>query len=284
MAEGSNGTILECRELFARVPIAIMQRVPQGILDIQPRVFRILATKKDLKESMLTAASCSFTLPMPVHTSPLITLLKSDPNAQENLWHPRYVPFSDSFAELGQLFTATLGGIYGTDEVKVQQVLQQFSQEGERQADQLTEDLCTIATSKELTEQDRISQFLSRLEMATIQVLNRYETFLHTCLIGDENVPLALCLTPMVFPTLSQIHPDKRNDFFDRLTQYWMTKVDGTNEKLEADAKVQPQEWLTTEGLRQAHTQVAPEQLWRGYLTPKTASEYMAYFAKIMEQ
>lgn len=279
----SNGatSFLECREYFVRVPQPIIQRVPEDVLKIQPRVFKILATKKELKISMLTAASTSFTLPMPVHVSPIVTLLKTDPNAQQDLWKPRYVPFSDSYAELGQLFTAVAGGMYADPPGKVQEILQQFSQQGELQATKLADDLTAIATSTSVDEKEKMSQFLLRLEMATIELINRYETFLHKCLVGDEQIPLALCLTPAVFPTVEDIHEDKRGEFFDLFTQYWQTKVDVTNEKLEMDARVVPQQWITIEGLRQAHTQVSPSELWRGYLTPKTAAEYLNYFTKL---
>jgi len=67
-------------------------------------------------------------------------------------------------------------------------------------------------------------------------------------------------------------------------TQYWEFKVDTVNETLHADADIEPTQWITTNGLQLAHTQVPAEQLWKGYLTPKTISEYMDYFTKVTDK
>lgn len=275
----ATSSFLECREHFVQVPVPIIRRVPQEILKIQPRVFKILASRKDLKLSMLEAASNSFTLPMPVHASPVVALLTSDPTTQDDVWRFRYIPFSDSYAELGQLFTATIGGLYEVDAEKLESTLRHFEQEGERQTNQLVDDLISICTSPILDDVERTSQFLCRLEIATITLLNRYETFLHQCLIGDEHIPLALCLTPMVSPTFESLHEKERARFFELFVQYWRVKVERTNEKLALDSDVPAEQWITLDGL----TSPSGDSLWRGYLTPKTASEYMNYFTKVID-
>lgn len=281
------GTFLELRNNFVRVPLSVRKRVPENILKVQPRVLKMLAVKKELKLSMLDAAATSFSLPMPVHISPIIALLKTC-GEDEPEWRPKYCAFSNSYAELGQLFSATIGGIFiditNEENAKlIETALATWKQDGITQNVQLTNDITQIMETPDISELVKMGQFMARMEASSIQILNRYEILLHTCLIGSANIPLNLCLTPMETPSIQNIHPDEVNEFFGLFLQYWTVKVNRTNEKLELDSKVSPEQWITVNGLVDEHTRVAPDQLWRGYMTPQTISEYMKFFTLINE-
>lgn len=274
----SASSFLESNGLMVRTPARIRKMIPQDFLSIQPRVFKMMAAKSEITDAQYLAAAVTFTLPMPVHASPIVNVLTTVENQLE--WKPKYVPMLMTYAHLGFIRVAINSGLFAplTTPELVKSAEEQCQKEGLEQSDQLYDDIDMIISNPYLSEQQRVDEFLTRIEIFTIQTINRIEKMIHTCVIGEKNVPLQMCLTPMEFPTMDQLHLSLHSKFWDLFVKYWQAKVDITNIELKRDADIDPTQWITIEGLIDTPRTIPKEQMWKGYLAVKTAQEYFNFF------
>lgn len=274
----SASSFLESNGLMVRTPARIRKMIPEEFLSIQPRVFKMMAAKSEIADAQYLAAAVTFTLPMPIHASPIVNALTTELDKLE--WKPKYVPMLMTYAQLGFIRVAINSGLFAplTTPELVKSAEEQCQKEGLEQSDQLYNDIDSIIMNQHLSEQQKIDNFLGRLEIFTVQTINRIEKMVHTCVIGEKNVPLQMCLTPMDFPTIDQLHPSLHRKFWDLFVKYWQAKVDITNIELKRDADIDPTQWITIEGLADTPKTVPKEQMWKGYLTVKTAQEYFNFF------
>ena len=274
----SVSSFLESNGLMVRTPARIREMIPKDFLSIQPRVFKMLAAKSEIADAQYLAAAVTFTLPMPVHASPIVNVLTTVENQLE--WKPKYVPMLMTYAQLGFVRLAINSGLFAplTSPELVKSAEEQCQKEGLEQSDQLYNDIDEIINDGVFSEQQKLERFLTRIELFTVQTINRIEKMIHTCVIGEKNVPLQVCLTPCEFPTIDQLHPSLHPKFWDLFVKYWQAKVDTTNIELKRDADIEPTQWITIEGLIDTPRVVPKEQMWKGYLTMKTAQEYFNFF------
>ena len=262
---------------LVRTPLAVRERIPKSTLDVQPKVFKMLSAKSDIKDAQYLAASVSFTLPNIVESSPIVNLLTTVPDKSE--WKYKYVPMLHTYAELGQLRVAINGGIFKeVPQAAIANAENTCIEEGRVLQSQFLDDIDTIIGDPAIGEREKITQFITRVEHFTIQTLNRIEKMIHTCIIGEAAIPLAQCLTPLSFPPYSVLQEFQKGDFWELFVNYWSTKVDITNVELKRDCDIEPLQWITVDGLANTINVVPPAELWRGYLTTRTASEYLNFF------
>ena len=273
-----------------RVPGHIIERVPPFVRKLEARFLSAVAQKRDIVTASASFSSVAFTLPMPLMQSPILLLLKAAGAAEDcttaSSTFPAYTYYSATMARLCQMFAVIRSGFFPDIEQRtIEQAIKAFDQErGLNQATFMREIGAILETqpkggpfSQQVTE-----AFLKRMELETFKLINRYERFLHATLIGDKRIPSQLCMTPPVTPSVDKLLIDDRLRFHEEaFVQFWTLKLEITNAELERDANVKPVRWLTLDGLSTAHKQCPPQELWRGYLTPKTTHEYMTYFQHV---
>lgn len=274
----SGTTFLESNGNLVRTPSNIRDKLPPGFEDIQPRVFNMISAKTEIMQAQHLAAATTYALPMPVHASPLINVMTTKKDTAE--WKPKYVPMLLSYAQLGQIRVAINAGLFGklTPAELVKKAEETCQQEGIEQVNTFYNDIDALCALNNITEQQRLDSFITRLEIFTIACLNRLEKMIHTCIIGESNIPFHMCCTPQVYPTIDALTMEQLPQFWDLFVKYWTTKVDITNIELQKHSNIEPTQWITVEGLDQTPHTVPKENMWKGYLTPKTAQEYFNYF------
>ena len=112
---------------------------------------------------------------MPVHSSPIVNILTTVANECE--WKPKYVPMLVSFAQLGQIRVAINGGLFknvATPEIVLKAEIE-CKKQGQADVERLFVDVDNIYARNDLTVQQKIDLFITRMEHYTIHLLNRWE-------------------------------------------------------------------------------------------------------------
>ena len=276
----SGATFLETNGNLVRTPRIVREKMSKEFRSIEPKVFKMISAKTDIADAQYLAAATSYTFPMVVHSSPIVNALTTVQDVCE--WKPKYVPMLVTYAQLGQLRVAINGGLFKefTPPDLVREAELECQQQGQAQVEKLYDDIDEIHGRADLSPAQKRDLFITRVEHFTIQNLNRLEKMIHTCVIGEENIPFELCKTPLECPTIDVLAPNQIDQFWDLLVKFWTTKVNITNIELQKHSDVEPTQWITVEGLAQTRTAVPRDQMWKGYLTPKTAEEYYKFFTE----
>lgn len=263
-----------------RMPHSIRERMPDPKTGpaLNPRVLSMLNTNQEIKIADLSVPCVGPTLPGVVHNSPLLALLAED------TWLPRYVPFLEARLKLSQMCTLLRQDVVPKLDAKVKDAaFKTYDQEAAYREEAVMNQIEKINDDEGLTLKEKVTAFLMTCERFNVQHLNQLERVVHTCLVGEKNIPFAMCKTPIEPASyhVSFLHDQDKERFWTQFCLYWETKVLLVNQHMEAHCRVKPTQFITVQGLREAHTQVSPDELWNGYLTPKTATEYYQSYGDI---
>lgn len=268
------------------VPPSALALVPKNKQPIV-RVFEALNTNTTMKNDFYTKTAVADILPGIVQRSPLVALFMGGTDGVGSI--ARWIPVLDSLWELHYLhYCCEMPGLIpGVTRKVYDDALKVYKASLRHLHTALMDDIEDMTHHHgETFTQEELTRFLQRLETFTVRYINIKETLIFHCLLANEKgpiFPLQTCLTPPISGETPS--PDKLASIFaasywERFAGFWFTKNEQLNKLLAKDTnelwKERP--FFTLDGLETAHQKCDPALLWRGYLTPKTAAEYLKMF------
>jgi hypothetical protein len=213
-----------------------MNKVPLSFASIVPQIIEAMGTWDEATARQKAAIAFNPCMPMPVHSSPLVSLFENravaaagqkEAPAKEAVAKPKYVSFMRSCYELHQLMLACNGGLIKfhpsftqthLEAANAEYTYQQSGMEATHNAkiDALYHKMMDPAVMCDMKQ--TLAEFVSLLESYTLHYIHLMEYYIHTCLIephnsttdAEQQLPLEACMTPNVVPTLDMCHPSRR--------------------------------------------------------------------------
>ena len=262
---------------------------------IDPRIFKGLQQPQMQEKWALAKAGISLMpfLPMPVHFSPCILMLRAisvkqfkdkqkKEDAEVEVWFPKFTHFQENLFQLGQVRLACHYHIFPVDMDEFEDAQQDLEWQSIALESRVFEQLDALYeefVAKKKNEKEALTLFLSILERYTLDYIRTQETFIWRCLLKKYNIPWEAILTPP--PPFSKEEWSKcmdREEYLGALVDYFVTKNMGWNARLRQNNKeYQFQQFFNTEELPNRLPNAPEDQVFNGYITRETAWEYFRH-------
>jgi hypothetical protein len=298
----------------------IADRIPSTVSSITPQIMKALASYKEATAKQKAAIAWQPCMPLPVHASPLVSLFenkyvlaKGQQTAaiQHRPYKEKYMPFMRSCYQLHQLIWAFNSGLipfhpsFTEKHLRLARIEYQHQQKRlEYLQNQRLDDLYQKATGGGaggggaiVGMRDIMREFVSLLESYSLQYIHLMEYFIYTCLIEPHagalhGLPLEACLTPNVFPVLSECGTrTQQQEIIQEVVEFFKHKVTRREEQERQNAASGVQNtdaaplcqlhYGTIEAIVQANgippNGGQPVELYGGYMPFSTLYEYFCF-------
>lgn len=274
------------------------QRIPHALQTLAPNVLKAMAGWTEATEIHGTAIALQPAMPMPVHSSPLISMLANQHLPNETpaqmlkrpcTWMPKYTSWVRSCYQLHQWKELALNDVVTlhasiTPDARTKMVEEYYHQLRAMETKQNIEldALYDAAGSGALDRTATLSRFISLLECYSLQYIHLLEYFLFSLLVAPygPTIELDMVLTPNDTPSLGDcqacgqfVVTEVVRDMRVFLRSKYATRDAQINS---ADAShFQPRKDLLFDA-------TAPEpgrgETWRGYMPRDVLFDYMCFF------
>jgi len=196
------------------------KRIPHALQTLPPQVLKAMSKWKEAGELLSTAIALRPAMPMPVHSSPLLSLLDNQHLPDEKpeqmmkrppTWRAKYTSWAKSCIQLYEWKVMALERVVTLHPSMTNEVLEQIDTEYERQSGIMEEnqnaELDTLyenAANGSANAQVTIERFISLLEKYSIQFIHLLEYEIYSLLVAPYGTAIGLdwVLTPLDTPSL----------------------------------------------------------------------------------
>ena len=258
--------------------------------NIDPRIFKGLQSETlalHWARAKKNIALLPF-LPMPMHTSPVILLLKAissfqfaqNKKEQQDVWFPKYTHFQASIFELGQVRLACQQKVFPVDQKVLEEANEELYWQDVHLEKKVYVDLDAIYTElseKSINEKQALARFLDTLKRFTLSFVRTQETYIWKCMLKHHGVPWKAILSPSLDNSDWSTHLNF-DEYVESMLDYFTTKQMGWNKEFRlANKEYKFKDFFHLKELPTRLKVTDASEIFDGFITRATAWEYFVH-------